>query len=61
MKSILAAFLLITTFAFTAAAKDLGSLYQRMAILEKQMIDLRNGYAGEKQNNDRRLVRIQEA
>ncbi len=58
MKSILAAFLLITAIA---AAEDLESLYQRIALLEKQIVDLRNEYAGEKQNNDRRLVRIQEA
>lgn len=58
MKSILALFLLVTAIA---AAEDLDSLYQRIALLEKQMIDLRNEYAGEKQNNDRRLVRIQEA
>jgi hypothetical protein len=53
--------MLIATIVFAAAPEDIETLYQRMALLEKQVLDLRNQYNLEKQNNDRRLVRIQEA
>lgn len=53
--------LLISIPAFAGAIEDLESLYQRMALLQKQIGDLKSQYNTEKQDNDKRLVRIQEA
>lgn len=52
---------LITAVAFAGAIEDLESLYQRMALLQKQINDLQKQYDTEKQNNDQRLVRIKDA
>jgi hypothetical protein len=53
--------LLIATPVFAGAIEDFESLYQRMTSLNKQIAELRNEYNAEKQNNDQRLVRIQDA
>lgn len=54
-------FLLIASIVSAAAVEDLETLYQRMGLLQKQIVDLRNQYNTEKQDNDQRLVRIQDA
>jgi hypothetical protein len=54
-------FLLIAASVFAGGVEDLETLYQRMALLQKQIVDLKHRYNTEKQNNDQRLVRIQEA
>lgn len=54
-------FVLVTTVVFAAAMEDLEPLYQKMVLLQKQIVDLQSQYKNEKENNDRRLVRIQEA
>jgi hypothetical protein len=53
--------LLISAVAFAGAIEDLESLYQRMALLQKQIADLQKQYNSEKENNDKRVVRIQDA
>jgi len=53
--------LLISSAAFAGAVDDLESLYQRMALLQKQIGDLQKQYDTEKQNNDQRVVRIKDA
>jgi hypothetical protein len=54
-------FLLIAASLFAGGVEDLETLYQRMALLQKQIVDLKHQYNTEKQNNDQRLVRIQDA
>ena len=56
-------FMLLSTTVAAAGAtvEDLESLYQRMALLQKQIGDLRKQYETEKQNNDQRVVRIKDA
>src|SRR4249919_612348 len=55
------AFLLIAASVFAGGVEDLEALYQRIALLQKQIVDLQHQYNTEKQNNDQRLVRIQDA
>ena len=54
-------FLLIAASVFAGGVEDLEALYQRMTLLQTQIVDLRNQYKTEKQNNDQRVVRIQDA
>jgi hypothetical protein len=54
-------FLLFAASVFAGAVEDLDTLYQRMTMLQKQIVDLQNQYKTEKQNNDQRVVRIQDA
>jgi hypothetical protein len=60
-RSLTIAFVLITTVVFGATVEDLESLYLRMTMLQKKIAELQNQYDSEKQDNDRRLVRIQDA
>ena len=54
-------FLLVAPCVFGRPAEDLDTLYQHMSQSSKQISDLRALYNSEKQDNDRRLVRIQDA
>jgi hypothetical protein len=60
-RSLSVCLMLIASCAFAGAVDDLESLYQRMALLQKQIGDLQKQYDTEKLNNDQRVVRINDA
>jgi hypothetical protein len=54
-------FIFLTLISFPAFAQDIDTQFNKMLGVEKQIADFQAQYNREKQNNDQRLMRIQQA